>query len=194
MDPVKTSIDYLSKTGKIDTRFSFKRIRPKQVFDILSKLKNGKVMGQNIIPNQILKSSKNIISQSLADIFNASRKSSIFPDDLKIARVASIFKEGDRDNMTNYRPISVICTVARVFDRLLYNQLDDYLIDNKILYNNQWGLRSLHSTSLALIDCADNWAININDGNINFTLLLDIKKAFDKLIITFYCRSLITME
>ena len=81
--------------------------------------------------------------------------------------------------MTNYRPISVLCTVARVFERLLYNQLHDYLIDNKIQYNNQWGFRSLHSTSLALIDCADNWAINIDNGNINFTLLLDIKKAFD---------------
>ena len=119
LDPVKTSIDYLSNTGKIDTRFSFKRIQPKQVFDILSKLKNGKAMGQNMIPNQILKSSKNIISQSLADIFNASLKSSIFPDDLKIAKVAPIFKEGDRDNMTNYRPISVLCTVTRVFERLL---------------------------------------------------------------------------
>ena len=83
LDPVKASIDYLSKTGKIDTRFSFKRIHPKQVFDILSKLKNGKAMGQNMIPNQILKSSKIIISQSLADIFNASLKSSIFPDDLQ---------------------------------------------------------------------------------------------------------------
>ena len=179
LDPVKTSIDYLSKTGKIDTRSSFKRIQPKQVFDILSKLKKGKAMGQNMIPNQILKSSKNIISQSLADIFNASLKSSIFPDDLKIARVAPIFKEGDRDDMTNYRPISVLCTVACVFERLLYNQLHGYLIDNKILHNNQWGFRSLHSTSLVLIDCADNWAINIDNGNINFTLLLDIKKAFD---------------
>ena len=100
-----------------------------------------KAMGQNMIPNQILKSSKNIISQSLANIFNASLKSSIFPDDLKIARVAPIFKEGDRDNMTNYCPISVLCTVARVFERLLYNQLHDYLTDNKILYNNQWGFR-----------------------------------------------------
>ena len=58
LDPVQSSIDYLSKTGKIDTRFSFKRIQPKQVYDILSKLKNGKAMRQNMIPNQILKSSK----------------------------------------------------------------------------------------------------------------------------------------
>ena len=178
LNPVKTSIDYLSKTGKIDTRFSFKRIHSKQVFDILSKLENGKAMGQNMILNQILKSSKNIISESLADTFNASLKSSIFPDDLKIARVAPILKEDDRDDMTNYCPISVLCTVARVFQRLLYNQLHDYLIDKKILYKNQCGLRSLHSTALALIDCADNWAINIDYGNINFTLLLDIKKAF----------------
>ena len=178
LDSVQTSIDYLSKTGKIDTRFSFRRIQPKQIFDILSKLKNGEAMGQNMIPNQILKSSKNIISQSLADIFNASLQCSIFLDDLKIAGVEPIFK-GDRDDMSNYRPISILCTVARVFERLLYNQLHDYLIDNKILCSHQWGFRSLYSRSLALIDCADNWAINIDNGNINFTVLLDIKKAFD---------------
>ena len=103
---------------------------------------------------------------------------SIFPDDLKIAGVTPIFKEGDSDDMSNYRPISIICTLARTFERLLYNQLHDYLIDNKILYNNQWGFKSLHSTSLAPTDCADNWVINIDNGNINFTVLLDIKKAF----------------
>ena len=93
-------------------------------------------------------------------------------------RVAPIFKEGDRDDMTNYHPISVLCTVARVFERLLYNQLHDYLINNKILYNNQWGVQ-ITSFHISCTDCADNWVINIDDGNINFTLLLDIKKAFD---------------
>ena len=74
-----------------------------------------------MIPNQIIKNSRNIISQSLADIFNASLQSSIFPDDLKLARVAPIFKEGDRDDMSNYRPNSVLCTVEHVFERLLYH-------------------------------------------------------------------------
>ena len=77
------------------------------------------------------------------------------PDDLKIAGVTPIFK-GDRDGMSNYTLISILCIVAHVFERLLYNQLHDYLIDNKILYDNQWGSRSLHSTSLALTDCAGN--------------------------------------
>ena len=129
MDPVQSSIDYLSKTDKVRSRFSFKRIQPKQVFVVLSKLKNGKAIGQNIIPNQVLKSSRNIISRSLAHIFNASLQSSIFSDDLKMAGVAPIFKDGNRYDMSN-RPVSIPCTVARVFERLLYNQLHDYLIDN----------------------------------------------------------------
>ena len=136
LDPVKTSIDYLLKTGKIDTRFSFTRIQPKQVVDILSNSKAGRPWAEYDSKSNT-QNSKNIIFQSLPDVFNASLKSSIFPDDLKIRRVAPIFKEGDRDGMTNYRPISVLCTVARVFERLLHNQLHDYLIDNKILYNIQ---------------------------------------------------------
>ena len=136
LDPVKTSIDYLSKTGKIDTRFSFARIQPKQVVDILSNSKAGRPWAEYDSKSNT-QNSKNIIFQSLPDVFNASLKSSIFPDDLKIRRVAPIFKEGDRDDMTNYRPISVLYTVARVFERRLHNQLHDYLIDNKILCNIQ---------------------------------------------------------
>ena len=72
-------------------------------------------------------------SISPADMFNGSLQSSIFTDDLKIAGMAPIFK-GDRNDMYNYRLISILCTVTRVFGRLLYNQLYDHLIDNKILY------------------------------------------------------------
>ena len=70
------------------------------------------------------------MSQSLADIFNASIQSGIFQDDFMIARVAPIFKEGEKGDVSNYRPISVLCTVARVFEKLLCNQLHQYLVQH----------------------------------------------------------------
>ena len=90
-----------------------------------------------------------------------------------------IFKNGERNDLQNYRPISVLCTVARVFEKLIYQQLYDYLMENSILNNCQWGFRSAHSTALALIDCTNNWLIGIDNGKINSTILLDVKKAFD---------------
>ena len=90
-----------------------------------------------------------------------------------------IFKGGETDDLGNYRPISVLSTVARVFEKILYNQLYDYLTKHNILGEKQWGFRSLHSTALALIDCSNNWLVNIDRGGINTTVLLDIKKVFD---------------
>ena len=132
-----------------------------------------------MIPNKIVKCSKNVISQSFADIFNTSIQSGIFPDDFKMAGVTPLFKEGEKGDVSNYRPISILYTVAIVFEKLLYNQLHQQLVQHNVLCSNQWGFRSLHSTALALIDCTDNRKLNIDKGKINSTILLDIKKAFD---------------
>ena len=143
------------------------------------KLKNGKVAGMHLIPNRILKSVKDILTPSITGIFNASIKSKTFPDDFKIARVTPIFKGGDTEDLGNYRPISILASIARIFERLLYTQLHDFLATNKILNDEQWGFRSLHSTALALIDCSTNWLFNIDKGVTNLSVFLDIKKACD---------------
>ena len=108
-----------------------------------------------------------------------SLESNTFPDDLKVAGVTLIFKSGERNNLQNYRPISVLCTVAWVLEKLIYQQLYDYLMENSILNNCQWGFRSAHCTALALIDCTNNWLIGIDNGKINSMILLDVKNAFD---------------
>ena len=70
-------------------------------------------------------------------------------------------------------------TCHLLFEKLLYKQLYDFLSKNEILNFQQWGFRSLHSTTLALIDCSSNWLINIDKGETNLTVFLDIKQAFD---------------
>ena len=174
LDPVLTSSEYLLKTANFGSKFSFKTIQPKRVFATISKLINGKATRLNMIPNKILKCSKNVIFQSLVDIFNASIQSGIFPDDFKIAGVTQIFKEGEKGDVSNYRTISILCTVAIVFEKLLYNQLHQYLVQHNALCSNQWGFRSLHSAALALIDCTDNWKLNVDKGKFNspFCLIL----------------------
>ena len=101
-----------------------------------------------MIPNKILKCSKNVISRSLADIFNTFIQSGIFPDDFKMAGITAIFKDGEKGDVSNYHPISILCTAARVFEKFLYNQLHQYLVQHNVLCSNQWGFRSLHLTSL----------------------------------------------
>ena len=81
--------------------------------------------------------------------------------------------------MNNYRPISVISEIAKVFERIIYNQLSSYLSENNILSQYQSGFRSFHSTVTALLEATDNWAFNIDRGYINAVVFLDLKKAFD---------------
>ena len=73
--------------------------------------------------------------------------------------LSPIFKNGDAEELGNYRPISIISAIARIFEKLIYNQLYEFLQRNEVLGNHQWGFRSLHSTALALIDCSNNWLI-----------------------------------
>ena len=70
-------------------------------------------------------------------------------------------------------------TVARVFERLIYEQLYNYFAENKLLSNEQWGFRSIRSTALALSNCSYTWTLTVDRGDISSAVFLDIKKAFD---------------
>ena len=86
---------YLRKLKKVESQFKFKCIHLKDVWDILKKLKSGKASGMHMISNSIFKISKDIISNSLSDIFNESLSQQIFHDDFKVARVTPIHKAGE---------------------------------------------------------------------------------------------------
>ena len=162
-----------------DTRFKFKPVTADQLQQTISKLINSKATGIHNILNIILKASMNIMSSSLCDIFTSAISSNQFIDDLKMTKIAVIFKAGERDDLNNYRPISVLPTIARVFEKLIYKQLYDYFTVNNPLDNKQYGFRSLHSTGLALGNLTNTWLLNIDNGKMNSVVFLDIKKAFD---------------
>ena len=105
--------------------------------------------------------------------------SGTFTDDWKCARVTPLFKQGEASDLNNYRPISVISVIAKVFERIVYDQLYNCLSNEDIISTHQSGFRSLHSTVTALLKATDNWAFNIDRGNVNAVVFLDLKKAFD---------------
>ena len=176
-------IDNVAETNKM---FSFMYIQPTQVFRVLSKLENGKAVGIHNIPNKSLKLSKDIISNSLADIFNASIINNIFPVDFKIGRVTPLFKGDSREDLNNYRSITVVLIVARVFGRLIYDQLYKYFTENNLLESQQWGFRSLHSTVLALNKATYCWLLNIDKDKLNFCDIFGHqKKSLTQSIIRF---------
>ena len=146
---------------------------------MLQGLKTSKAAGPDKISARLVKDSAEVICQTLTLIFNRSLQQGIFPEDLKTAFVSPIFKDGDKADCSNYRPISVLSIVAKIFEKIVYNQLITYIDENNILSNNQFGFRKSHSTSTSMLDATNNWLLNIDKGLINGVLFLDLRKAFD---------------
>ena len=105
----------------------------------------GKLQGIHNIPNKVLQDSTHLIAPVLMDIFNLPISTKIFPDDLKVLKVVPVYKSGERENLNNYRPIAVLPTIARVFEKLLYRQLYSYYTIN------YWMTDSLDSALFTLL-------------------------------------------
>ena len=103
----------------------------------------------------------------------------IYPSDWKLAKVTPIFKAVSKTDLNNYRPISVIPAVAKIFEKIIYDQLYNYLNVNDLLTSCQSGFRSLHSTLTALLEASNNWCVNVDKGLLNGVIFIDLKKAFD---------------
>ena len=168
--------DYLRREPSV---FGFPEIDPSRVLNLLLKVDIARATGLDQISNKVLKLAAPIIYRQLTDLFNLSVKSGVFPVDWKLAKVSPIYKIGERIDPNNYRLISVLSTIARIFEKVIYEQLYDYLSRKNILDPRQSGFRSLHSTVTALLDLTNQWRFNIDRGLINGVLFLDLKKAFD---------------
>ena len=90
--------------------------------------------------------------------------------------MAPVFKSGSKSQMGNYRPISVLPTLARIFEKLVYDQLANYLERNKYLTKYQSGF---YSTVTAMLRNSDDWLLNIDKGWLSGVIFFDLKKAFD---------------
>ena len=114
------------------------------------------------------------------DIDIQSFETGVFPNDWKNAGVSPLYKNsGERNDPSNYRPFSVIPVVAKIFERIIYDQLYVYLTKYNLLSKYQSGFRSLHSTVTTLLGATDSWALNIDRGFINAIVFLDLNKTFD---------------
>ena len=102
------------------TTFSVKLPNLSAVYKKLKDINERKAAGLDKIPCKLLKIAAGIVAPSLTQIFNKIISTGIFPTDWKLAKVTPIFKKGKKDDMKNYRPISVISVVAKIFEKLIF--------------------------------------------------------------------------
>ena len=106
-------------------------------------------------------------------------KQGIFPNNLKIAKVIPIFKQGPRSSCSNYRPISVLSALSTVFERCILNQLIFYCLTENILVSNQYGFQSRYNTTDCLVDLIDEIMKALDEGKYAVSIFLDLSKVFD---------------
>ena len=159
---------------------AFQPVTVSQISHLLHGLSGNKATGTDKISYKIIKLAAPVISDSLTLIFNQAITLSSFPDEWKIARVVPLYKNGQRGIPGNYRPISVLPAISKIMERILHDQLYiNYLTKFDLFSDTQFGFRKFHSTAGALLDCTNEWYINLDRKMFNLAVLIDLKKAFD---------------
>ena len=120
-----------------------------------------------------------ILCEPISKVINKSLKLGTFPTLLKIAKVIPIFKAGSKALVSNYRPISLLPLVSKIFEKVMYNRLSLFFQQQKILYKKQFGFQKGKSTELALIDLVANVISSLEKGETPCAVFLDFAKAFD---------------
>ena len=142
-------------------------------------MKNKQSAGHDDISNFILKGVISSIADPLEYIFNKSILSGVFPEQMKIAKVIPLFKKGDKLDPSNYRPISLLSTLSKILEKIIFKRTINFFNKHTVFTNSQFGFRQKHSTIHALLNFIDKVAHAIDNHSHLIGIFLDFSKAFD---------------
>ena len=149
------------------------------VLNLLRKQNPHKTMGPDKLHARILKELAEQIAEPLTHIYNASIKSGKVPDEWKHALVSAIFKKGDRNLPSNYRPISLTCHVCKILEKIIRDKIMQHLEANNVICSHQHGFCKSKSCLTNLLEAFEDWSL-WDDTNARFdAVFLDFQKAFD---------------
>ena len=172
----KNPVDYLPEPNNVT--FDPSPATPKEVENLIMSLKN-KQCYIDSIPIFIYKKLARIIAPIIVDIFNCSISEGNFPNILKTARVIPLFKSKNSQLTENFRPISLLPLMSKILEKLLKTRTNQFLEENNILYNNQFGFRNGYNTSDALLHYVDDCVSALDERLYTVSVFLDFSKAFD---------------
>ena len=165
-----------------ETNFSFHMIDNNATVRMIKSMKMSQSKGHDGIFSELIKLINTDISSSITIIINQTLTSGIFPDKLKMAKVTPIFKKGNTKLICNYRPISVLPVISKIFETVLQEQLTEYfIITNNLFAPQQYGFRENSSTELAALELIDRLLNQMNNHKIPTNFYIDLSKAFDSL-------------
>ena len=186
LDPVKRAIKKYEhhpsilkikdKFGNQDA-FAFKHATYDDVVKEIISLNLPKASPKTSIPPKIIKDNCDLFSIKLHVDFNFSIDNASFPNNLKLADISPVYKKGDRTDKTNYRPVSILPTISKIFEKLVFYQIHNFM-DSKLSVH-QCGFRKGYSAQHFLVVMLEKWKATLDKRGCCGVLLTDLSKAFD---------------
>ncbi|XP_075158740.1 uncharacterized protein LOC142231945 [Haematobia irritans] len=180
VDPGDNINIFHTLSGDIDSVFSIEQVDNNCIMEVIENLKAGKSPGHDGISSIFLKECSEIVSPFLAKIFNGMISLSIYPDILKLHRIVPIPKIVNASDVSNFRPVAVLSTIDKIFEKIIYDKLYTYCESNNLLYENQYGFRRGCGTEEAVLNVIKFICSGL-DGGFNGVagVFFDFSKAFD---------------
>ena len=163
--------------------FHIKSTSEEKVFKIMKNIEISKAAGIDRLPGWFLIDGTEILSKPISDICNLSIFHGIFPNACKVAKLQPIFKKGKNVDPFNYRPMSLLPLTSNVIEKVVHNQTNEFLSDNKILCNYQSGFTANHLANLCLSFLTDKVLKGFDEGLLTGMILNDLQKAFDTILL-----------
>ena len=144
---------------------------------IVNTLNTTKVSQQSDIPTKILKQNSDYFAEYLYENINQCISKSIFPSDLKLADVTLVYKKKLKNSKDNYRPVSILSNISKIYERCIYDQIQ--LFFDSLLSKYQCEFRRGYNAQHCLITLIEKWKKSVDNGGAFGALLTDLSKAFD---------------
>ena len=170
---------YLNKMQKSASTLFLAPTSVEEIHYLIKSLPNKTSSGHDSISNNLLKKISPSILEPLAIIFNKSLETGVFPEEMKMVDVVPLYKSKSEYECTNYRPISLILTISKLLEKLMYKRTYYFLEQTDQLYQSQYGFRKSHSCETAIMELASSIIKGKDDGFYTLALFIDLSKAFD---------------
>ena len=174
--PEKSCADYIERNPN---SINLGTVEKKEIMKIVNNCKDKTSADWNDIDMHLVKKVIDGIADPLTHICNTSFKTGIFPEKMKTAKVIPIYKAGDKQIFTNYRPVSLLSQFSKILEKVFVSRLDNFIENNNLLMESQYGFRSGRSTSMALTELVEEITSCIHNKHFAVGIFIDLKKAFD---------------
>ena len=171
--------NYLELLQKNSESLFFAPCSTEEISKIIASLPAKRSCGSDNISNVLLKEIAPILCEPLSIITNQSMHTGIFPDLMKLAEVVPLYKSKSRENETNYRPISLLTTMSKVVEKVVYERVYQFLVKTGQICETQYGFRPKHSCEHAIAQVIGSTLKNLECNKKTIAVMLDLSKAFD---------------